>query len=109
MNFQPKMNYGKLVSGYKKVLDTIYAPKYYYSRVATYMAKMKNTKGEKAQIQMNGIVAFIKSIFILGIFGKERRWYWKLLFHTLIHDPAHIASAVSFAICGYHFRRIYKI
>lgn len=108
MNFQPKMNYGKLLSGYKKVLNTIYAPKYYYYRITKYMDKMKKARSEKTKVKISGIVAFIKSIFLLGIFGNERRWYWKLLFHTLICEPAQIETALTFAICGYHFRKIYK-
>lgn len=109
MNFRPKMNYDKLASGYRKVVNTVYSPKYYYTRIIGHIDKMKKAKCKKAQIQINEIGAFIKSVFLLGIFGKERRWYWRLLFHMLIHDPAQIPTALTFAICGYHFRKIYKI
>lgn len=109
MNFLPKMNYDKLASGYKKVLNTIYSPEYYYNRIIQHIDRFNKTKGKKSNIHINEIVAFIKSIFLLGIFGKERRWYWKLMFHTLFQYPTQIPTALTYAICGYHFRKIYKI
>jgi radical SAM superfamily enzyme YgiQ (UPF0313 family) len=109
MNFRPKMNYDKLAKGYKRVVDTVYSPKYYYTRIMKNLETMKKVNVKKAKIHINEIAAFLKSIFLLGIFGKERRWYWKLIFHLLLHDPSKIPTAVSFAICGYHFRKIYQI
>ncbi|GAH17422.1 unnamed protein product, partial [marine sediment metagenome] len=35
INFIPKMNYEALISGYKRVLRTIYSPKHYYERIQT--------------------------------------------------------------------------
>ncbi len=109
INFLPRMNYDKLVTGYKKVLDTIYKPSNYYDRVTRYMRKTSTARNVSGKIQLSGIAAFIRSIFSLGIAGKERRLYWKLMFDTLFHYPRQIPTAVTFALCGYHFRKIYKI
>ena len=37
LNFIPKMPYETLINGYKKVVATIYAPKYYYDRVKEFL------------------------------------------------------------------------
>ena len=37
INFIPKMNVETLINGYKKILNTIYSPKYYYKRVITFL------------------------------------------------------------------------
>ncbi len=110
INFKPKMDIGKLTEGYKKVIDTIYAPKHYYQRVREYLSKYNLLRGYKSNsINLKDVLALIKSMFKLGILGKERKYYWNLLFHTLFHHPSQFPAAVTFAIYGYHFRRVFKI
>ncbi len=110
MNFKPKMQYDKLLEGYRSVIDTIYSPKQYYKRVMQYLSTTNQVHcGMGRKIDFRGVLAFIKSIFKLGIFGKERVWYWKLIFHTIIRNRQQLPSAVTYAIYGYHFRKIYKI
>jgi radical SAM superfamily enzyme YgiQ (UPF0313 family) len=110
MNFIPNMDYNKLIQGYRKVIITIYSPQYYYKRVMQYLADSKELRvNNKNSITMNDIVAFVKSLFKIGIIGRDRIWYWKLLFHTLFTAPTQLPAAVTFAIYGYHFRKIYDI
>ncbi|RLB06935.1 MAG: hypothetical protein DRG50_04245, partial [Deltaproteobacteria bacterium] len=52
--------------------------------------------------------AFLKSIWLLGIRGKERFYYWKLLFWTLFRHPRSFPLAVTFAIYGFHFRKVFE-
>jgi hypothetical protein len=40
----------------------------------------------------------------IGIMGKERLEYWKLLFWTVLYRPRAFSLAVTLAIYGYHFR-----
>jgi hypothetical protein len=49
--------------------------------------------------------AFLRSIVQLGVLGRERRQYWKLLAWTYFHRRELFPLAVSLTICGYHFRR----
>lgn len=110
INFIPKMNIQKLMSGYKKILDTIYSPKHYYKRVMTFLKKYKSKKGKKRiHFQFSHLKAFIQSICLLGIKGKERLHYWKLILWTLLRRPYFFPLAVKFAIFGYHFRKIMKV
>jgi hypothetical protein len=44
----------------------------------------------------------------LGVQGRERFQYWRLLASTLIRRPRSIQLAVTFAIYGFHFRRVFK-
>jgi hypothetical protein len=52
------------------------------------------------------ILAFIRSIYRLGIKGQERIHYWQLLWWTLFRRPTLVPLAVTLAIYGYHFRMI---
>ncbi len=106
INFVPKMNYETLINGYKHILDTIYSPKQYYERVKTFLKEYK-PRGEKPpQIQFYYIRAFIKSIWFLGVRGKGRRYYWKLLISSLLKRPRVFPISVGLAVYGYHFRKV---
>jgi radical SAM superfamily enzyme YgiQ (UPF0313 family) len=107
LNFIPKMNHETLISGYKKIIDTIYSPKHYYKRVKTFLKHYKPKKfDKKAYFRFYYFSAFLKSIWHLGIKGKERFHYWQLIAWTLIRHPRFIGISVSFAIYGFHFRKI---
>ena len=110
LNFIPKMNVEILMNGYKKILSTIYSPKHYYKRVITFLKGYK-LKPLKRKIHFNFcyLKAFFKSIWFLGIKGKERLHYWKLISWTLVRRPHFLGLAIEFAIYGFHFRKIMEI
>jgi radical SAM superfamily enzyme YgiQ (UPF0313 family) len=110
MNFTPKMEYSQLINGYKRVIKTIYSPKHYYARILQYLKKTEPAQHpESDRINLKDIMPFFKSVLKLGIVGKERRFFWKLFFHTLFRDRASLQTAITFAIYGYHFRKIYGV
>ncbi|HHW29335.1 MAG TPA: DUF4070 domain-containing protein, partial [Syntrophomonadaceae bacterium] len=39
---------------------------------------------------------------------KGRRHYWKFLMKTLIKYPRFLPEAITFAIYGFHFRKIFS-
>jgi radical SAM superfamily enzyme YgiQ (UPF0313 family) len=104
-NIIPKMNLEVLQKGYRAVVKTLYAPKNYYARVKTFL---REYKAPKITIPINGeyIRAFFRSVVRLGIIGKERVQYWKLVFWTLFRRPRLFPLAITFAIYGYHFRQV---
>ncbi len=107
LNFIPKMNYETLISGYKKILENIYLPKHYYKRVRTFLKQYKPRQlRQKIYFKFSYFEAFLKSIWHLGIRGKERFHYWKLILWTLLRRPNLIGVSIAFAIYGFHFRKI---
>ncbi len=105
-NIIPKdMNIDVLLKGYRAVVKTLYTPKNYYARVKTFL---KEYKAPVITIPLNAeyIQAFFRSILRLGIIGKERVQYWKLVFWTLFRRPQLFALAITFTIYGYHFRQV---
>jgi len=107
-NIIPRMDLNTLSDGYKKIMRQIYSPKIYYERVRTFL---KDYKAPKAHIKMDfqRCMAFIRSSIRLGIFGKERFQYWKLLLWTLHKRPGMLPLAITFAIYGHHFRKVCEI
>jgi len=106
INFIPKMDPDVLMTGYKNILNTIYSPKYYYARVTSFLKTFDPKKKKIFHINLSYIQAFIKSIFKLGIAGKERFYYWKLFFWSLYYKPQLFSLAILFTIYGFHFRKV---
>jgi len=106
LNFIPKMNAEILINGYRRILAAIYSPKNYYSRVITFL-KTYNPKPLKKKIHFKFCYfkAFLKSIWFLGIKGKERVHYWRLISWTLLRRSRSFPLAITFAIHGFHFRK----
>lgn len=108
MNFKPKMDKNQLVKGYQDIVATIYSPKYYYERVRNFLKNFDASKIARQKLSKANILAFIRSIFRLGIIGRERRYYWKLLMWSLFRQPKMFPIAVRFSIYGFHFRKVYE-
>jgi hypothetical protein len=45
----------------------------------------------------------------LGILGRERFEYWRLLLWTLMRRPRQLPLAITLSIYGHHFRRICEL
>jgi len=107
-NILPVMGMGPLVAGYRKLLNEIYSPKYYYERVTTFLREYRPPL-IKAKLEKQYILAFWRSIYKLGILGVERVHYWRLFFWTLFKRPNLFPLAITFAIYGFHFRQVIKL
>ncbi|MGM0416693.1 MAG: B12-binding domain-containing radical SAM protein [Thermodesulfobacteriota bacterium] len=106
INFIPLMKPEVLVAGYQKVLDNIYDPKQYYERVIQLFKDYKPRPQSSFHIQKGHLGALFKTMLFLGVFGKERLHYWKLFFWTLFRKPRLFPLAISYAVYGYHFRKV---
>lgn len=106
INFIPKMEKGKLISGYRKILSTIYSPKYYYQRIDTFIKSYKPTV--RGRLSKESIKAFLRSAWKIGILSKARLLYWKLLLKTALTKTKAFPTAVELAIYGLHFERVTK-
>lgn len=109
MNFKPKMDKTLLLEGYRKIICDIYSVKPYYKRIRQSLKYYNQSKAGHTGIAFPYLMAFIKSVFILGIFRKGRLEYWKLMLWTLLKRPGLIVDAITFAIYGYHFRAVYRL
>jgi radical SAM superfamily enzyme YgiQ (UPF0313 family) len=108
LNFIPKMNTDELVKGYKKVLNRIYSGELYYKRVLEFLRRFYPTERVKKKRSLSVIVAFFKSVIILGIVDKFRSSYWKLVFWSLFNRPQLLTKAITYSVYGYHFRKVFK-
>jgi len=108
INFVPKMDYETLIKGYKRILSGIYSPEHYYERVVRFLREYKPLPQKSCRLNFNYLRAFFKSIFLLGIKDKERGYYWKLFFWSLFRRPRLFPMAITSAIYGFHFRKVFE-
>jgi radical SAM superfamily enzyme YgiQ (UPF0313 family) len=108
LNFVPVMDKEVLLNGYQKILQGVYSSKTYYARVMSFLKRYNPPFHLKSKITFNSVMAFIKSIFYIGIFKKNRRYYWELLFWSLFNKPKAFPMAVTYSILGYHYRKVFR-
>jgi len=107
-NIVPRMGLATLREGYRKVLDQIYSPRLYYERVKTFLQEYESPR-IKVHFEFEYILAFLRSIYQLGIKGVERVYYWRLFFWTLFRRPKLFPLAITLAIYGFHFRQVCEL
>jgi radical SAM superfamily enzyme YgiQ (UPF0313 family) len=104
-NLIPSMGLEMLNEHYRALLNHIYAPKQYYRRVRTFLREFK-TPEVRQRVDFQRLLALGRSALRLGIIGRERFQYWRLLAWTVFVRPRLLPRAVTLAIYGYHFRRV---
>jgi radical SAM superfamily enzyme YgiQ (UPF0313 family) len=104
INFASRMPAEQLVAGYKSILGRIYAPGPYYARVRTFLREYRRPK-ISAPISWRHGFALVWSGVRLGLLGRERFEYWRLLVWTAFRRPSLLQLALKLAIYGHHFRK----
>jgi len=107
MNFTPRMHYETLISGYRHILNTIYAPRQYYERIRTFITEFKPYRVRRGTvIRLVYLGAFFRCIWVLGVIDGGRKHYWRLFLSTLFRRPRLFPLSMILSIYGVHFRRV---
>jgi radical SAM superfamily enzyme YgiQ (UPF0313 family) len=108
LNFVPTMDTEILSQGYQNILETIYNPKDYYERIKTFLREFKPPKNRTRRIKLRKFhfKALFGSIWFLGIRGKGRKYFWKLLLWVMIRYPGLFPYAIGYSLAGIHFRNV---
>jgi len=105
-NFIPRMDYQKLVSGYRDILKTIYSQNGYYERIKIFLREYKAPKERKERVSLADLVTLVRLTWALGIRERGKRYFWKLFFLSLFRYPQRFPLAMTMAVYGFHFRQI---
>jgi len=106
INFIPKMGYEQLVGGYRKVVGTIYSHEYFYERSLTFLKNFRPLHRARKGVRPGDIMAFVRSVWHMGVKCKGRIHYWRLISWAL-GRPWTFPLAVRLSIYGYHFRKVF--
>ena len=105
INFESRLDREFLVAGYKALMRKLYAPNNYYHRICEFL-KAFEPHGPPTRLSRSDLQAFLKSLWILGVWHGGQGGYWKLFLGTLLRYPRKFRTAMELSILGYHFRKI---
>jgi len=105
-NIVPKMGLQRLTEGYRRVVSTIYSPRYYYERVRTFLQEYRPHSNHRTQYSPRYIKALLKCMWAIGVRHSGRAEFWRLYAWTLSHKPRCFPLFITFAIQGYHYRKV---
>jgi hypothetical protein len=60
--------------------------------------------GPRARPHKGDVLAFLRSLWVIGVVKPGRLEYWKFLCRSWVSHRRALAEAVELAIRGYHFR-----
>jgi radical SAM superfamily enzyme YgiQ (UPF0313 family) len=105
LNFVTRMDRETLISGYRDLMRKLYAPRHYYRRIGAFLRSFE-PRGPKARLSPEDFRAFLKSLWLLGVWHRGRVRYWLLFWSTLFARPRKLQIAIQLSILGYHFRKV---
>ena len=107
LNFIPKMKKEDLLEGYQKILHGIYTCKPYFERVKKFLVEFEPKVKNQTKVDLQKIKALFRSIYILGIVDNGRLYFWKLFFWSLFRKPKVFPLAITYAVFGFHYRKVF--
>jgi hypothetical protein len=107
INFVPRMNYDELVAGYRWVVRSIYSHQAFYERVMIFLKSYRPARKGRFRRHSYDVWALLKSMWFLGIRHSGRLYYWKLLLWSLFRRPHLCPLAITLAVQGFHFRKVF--
>ncbi len=102
------MDKQQLLNGFDHIIRGVYDGKTFYTRMYKFLHIFNPKKQEKPTIALSQIGAFIKSLFLLGLFDSSRKEFWRLVYWSVRRKPEVILLAITYSIYGYYFRKAYK-
>ncbi len=110
-NIVTKIDEHTLYNGYKKILDNIYNPSMIYIRAKSFLDNYGNHKSEnpiQRKFSFTDVFTSIKIIFYVGIIGKEKKYFWKLVINTFLHNKNNVVLSFFFGALIYQFQMLHK-
>ena len=102
LNFEPTMDRDVLITGYKKILRSIYSPRPYFARCLTFLRHVRPYRAAPLKGRWEGIKALYRSLTrqTFSFYGFH---YVFFMFRTLLNRPRMLPEAVRLSVKGHHF------
>jgi len=102
LNFVPRMDLGKLLAGYRRVLSEIYRPDRYFDRCLKLLRSLNTHRTSHRRVKTAELRAFVLSL-LRQTFSSYSWAYWKFLVRGFLAKPWMTAETVTMAVKGHHF------
>ncbi len=101
-NFEPAMGERTLVAGYRRLIARVYSDEAYFARCNLVMSQLKITDGP---LRPGSLGALARAVWRLGILGKRRLPFWRLLAKGIRFGTPGFSKAVTLSVLGEHLIR----
>ncbi len=105
LNFTPRLDREFLLAGSRELMRRLYEPRAYCERIRVFLRNHRPA-GRGVGLTYREAVAFVRSLWLLGVRHSGRLAYWRLFWSTLLLRPRQFPQAMEMMIIGHHFRRV---
>ena len=107
LNFVTKMDAAKLISGYQRIMKTIYKPREYYQRALDSLKRTTQLTVKPTPYNLlDEIKALFRLVVKLGVIDGERKEFWRFFIQALRNHHDRMTESLRLAAMGYHFRKL---
>jgi len=109
-NIIPAMGEERLKLGFLNVVSNIYQPKHSYKRIITFFKHHNFAKTEvvvKVKYSIPQLLKITSAVLNLALIDKDRKYFRKLLWWTIINKRNHFDLAILYGIMLYQMRENY--
>ncbi len=106
LNFRPLLDRDVLRRGYRRIVGTIYSPKEYFNRIRMFLSEYRAPKYGPKNPDRRNLGALLRVFWRIGIVGRSRRYFWKLMLFVLRRHPRAIVEVLRMSVYGFHFRKV---
>jgi hypothetical protein len=86
-------------------MAALYEPSAYYRRVLVFLGEYR-PRGPRLRLTWGDLRALVQSLWVMGVWHRGRRAFWKYLATVLVRHPRKLPPAIKLAIHGFHYRMV---
>jgi radical SAM superfamily enzyme YgiQ (UPF0313 family) len=102
-NVVTKLPLAQMLTGYRRVLETLYHPEVYFQRCRENLARWTPVAGSVRPGVRRDLACAFRAVWGQGISSHYRRAYWQFLRWVARHHPAKLGRAIAQAAAGHHY------
>jgi hypothetical protein len=106
INFDPLRPKADILRDFLQIIETIYSPEEFFTRVEQLGAALDSSQRKfrpGLKQWFAELPAFFKMSARLGAASDTRRYFWRVFFHTLWHNPGSLRHTMSIMALYLHF------
>ncbi len=110
-NIAPKMPLKQLYEGFLSLTKQVYTPAFAFERLIHFFKQYHFPKTDvKIRSKFTGaqLRILLRIIWTLGIWDANRKYFWKLIFWSVRHQPKLLDKAVLYGVMMYQMNQTYK-
>jgi radical SAM superfamily enzyme YgiQ (UPF0313 family) len=92
-----------MLTGYRRVLETLYHPEAFFMRCRDNIARWKPAVGAVRPLVARDLACALRALRGQGISAAYRAAYWRFLRWVMRHHPRKIGRALAQAAAGHHY------